>query len=68
MPRFHSETAETVAGAIATQLLADLWAGADLDRKAELHARLAPYLSAAIFTYCEAVSGAWGFIPVPSAN
>ena len=68
MARFHAETADAVAEAIATQMLAELAAGAAADRRAELLARIAPFLSAAIFAYCEAASGAWGFVPVPSRD
>ena len=48
MPRFHSETAAGVSGTVAARMLADLWAGADADRKAELYVLLTPYLYDAI--------------------
>ena len=68
MPQFNHDAAGDVAGAVATQMLANLWAGADPDRQAELYAILTPYLYDAIFAYCEAMSGAWGFVPEPSRN
>lgn len=65
--RFDAEVAATVAYASSCVLISERFAGANVDRQAELLAAFAPHIQAAIHSYCEAVCGVYA-LPTPSRN